>query len=172
MEKMRITSSYSKVKLVRSGKGFITSLGIKTKTRPKKIKKSRYAIGNVIRKELLNIIKEFEQLPYEGYDKSRPKHEPTDRYFYLERHIEKCTMRYDALNSHINPVKAEMAGMQLIPTSHVKSMDKSELKEFQIEKTLSQICSTDEDKLKIIVNDECSTEEYESESVQKTINEQ
>ena len=36
LENMIITSSESKVNLVRSGKGFITSLGLKSKARPKK----------------------------------------------------------------------------------------------------------------------------------------
>ena len=36
LEKMRITSSESKFKLGRSGKGLITSLGLKAKKRPKK----------------------------------------------------------------------------------------------------------------------------------------
>ena len=42
-----------------------------------------YAIGNVSKKDLSNIIKDFEKLPYEIYEKDRPKHEPTDSYFYL-----------------------------------------------------------------------------------------
>ena len=99
MDRMRITSSESKVKLVISGEEFITSMGLKSKTRPKKYKKARYAIGNVIKKDLSMIIREFERLPYESYDKKRPKNEPTDSYFYLSRQLEKCMMREDALNS-------------------------------------------------------------------------
>ena len=38
LDKMKITSSESKVKLERSGKGSITSLGIKTKARSQKYK--------------------------------------------------------------------------------------------------------------------------------------
>ena len=52
LEKMKITSSESKDNFGRSGKGFITSLGLKTKVRPHKYKKSRYAIGNVSKKNL------------------------------------------------------------------------------------------------------------------------
>ena len=44
-------------------------------------KKSRFAIINVSKKDLSKIIREFEKLPYEIYEKKRPKHEPTDRYF-------------------------------------------------------------------------------------------
>ena len=61
MDKMRITSSDSKVKLVRSRKGLITSLGLTAKTGPNKYKKARYAIGNVSKKDLSNIIREFEK---------------------------------------------------------------------------------------------------------------
>ena len=45
------TSSESKVKLGRSGKGLVTALALKTKVRGKKYKKARYAIGDVSMKE-------------------------------------------------------------------------------------------------------------------------
>ena len=64
LDKMKITSSDSKDNLGRSGKGLITSMGIKDKTRPHKYKNSRYSIGNVSKKDLLKIIREFEKLPY------------------------------------------------------------------------------------------------------------
>ena len=83
LDKMKITSSESKFKLGRSGKGLITSLSLKAKTNPNKYKKSRYAIGNVSKKYLSEIIREFEKLSYENYERKRPKHEPTDSYFYL-----------------------------------------------------------------------------------------
>ena len=47
------------------------------------------------------IIKEFEKLPYESYEKKSPKNEPTESYFYLAIHLEKCMTRADALNSHV-----------------------------------------------------------------------
>ena len=79
LEKMRITSSKSKDNnLERSGKGLITSMGLKAKIRPHKYKKERYAIENVRKKDLSRIIREFEKLPYETYKKKRPKHEPND----------------------------------------------------------------------------------------------
>ena len=59
--KMIITYLESKVKLERSVKGLITSLGFKAKVRPQKYKKAGYAIGNVSRKDLSNIIREFEK---------------------------------------------------------------------------------------------------------------
>ena len=89
----------------RSGKGLIKYLGFKAKVRPQKYKKAKYAIGNVSKKDLSKIIKEFEKLPYEIYDKKRTKHGPTYSYFYQARQIAKCTMRADAFNSHIYPVR-------------------------------------------------------------------
>ena len=61
-DKMRTTYSESKFKLVRSGKGLITSLGLKAKTRPKKYKKARCSIRNIIKKYLSKIIWEFEKI--------------------------------------------------------------------------------------------------------------
>ena len=72
LDKMRIMSSYSKENLGRSGKGLITSLGLKAKVRPHKLKKARYAIGNVSEKEFLKIIKEFEKIGKLSYDKRGP----------------------------------------------------------------------------------------------------
>ena len=60
--KIKTTSSDSKVKLERSGKGLGTSLGFKTKARSQKYKKERYAIGNFSEKYLSKIIKEFEKI--------------------------------------------------------------------------------------------------------------
>ena len=40
----------------------VTALAFKTKVRSQKYKKSRYAVGNVSKKDLLKIIKEFEKL--------------------------------------------------------------------------------------------------------------
>ena len=70
-------------------------------------------------KDISNIIKEFEKLPYKGYVRKRPKHEPTNNYFYLARHLSKCMMRSHAFNSHVDPVRTEITGMQQIPILHV-----------------------------------------------------
>ena len=78
VEKIKTTSSESKGKLERSGKRLVTSLGFNTKVRLQKYKKARYAIGNVSEKDLLKIIKEFEEIDKLPYKKKRPKHEPTD----------------------------------------------------------------------------------------------
>ena len=55
-------------------------------------------------------------------------------------------MRDNALNSHIYPVITEMTGTKQIPILHICSKDESKLKEFLVEETLSQICSTGKDK--------------------------
>ena len=60
LEKMKITSSESKRKLERSRKGLITSLGFRSKVRPHKYKKAKYAIRNVSNKDLSKSIREFE----------------------------------------------------------------------------------------------------------------
>ena len=70
-------------------------------------------------------------------------------------------MRADALNLDNYPVRMEMTGKKYILTSYVCSTDESKLKEFLVDKTLPQICSTDEEESKGIV-DKCSTEEDES----------
>ena len=82
---MKITSSEPKDYLGRLGKGLITSLVIKTIRKSNKIKKARFAIDNVILKDLYNITKEFEYLSYEGYVRKRSKRMPTDSYFFIER---------------------------------------------------------------------------------------
>ena len=119
-------------------------------------------MGNVSKKYLSKIVREFEKLTYESDDKKRPKHEPTDSYFYLARQLAKYIMRYDAINSENYPIRTEMTATKQILTSHVCSTDKNELKELLVHKTLSQICSTNEDESKIIIVGKCSTEEDES----------
>ena len=64
LDKTRITSSDPKDNLGRLGKGLITSLGLKDKSRKKKYKKAKYTIGNVSMKDISKIIREFEKLPY------------------------------------------------------------------------------------------------------------
>ena len=59
----------------------INSLSFKAKVKPQKYKKARYDIGNVSKKDLSKIIREFEKFEILTYEKKRPKHEPTDSYF-------------------------------------------------------------------------------------------
>ena len=71
-------------------------------------------------------------------------------------------MRADVFNLHAYPVRAEITATKQILTSHVFSTDERKLKEFLVDKTLSQICYTENDESKGIIVDECSTEEEES----------
>ena len=137
---------------------------------PKKYKKARYAIGNISKKEISEIIRKFEKLPYESYERKRPKHEPTDSYFYLARQLERFMTRSDVLNLHVYPVRTEMTVTQKIPISHVYSNTESELKEFLVDGTILQICSTNENESKSIIIDKCFMKEDESECVHKNIN--
>ena len=110
----------------------------------------------------MKIIKDFEKLPYESYEKNRSKYEPTDSYFYLSRQLEKCTMRSDSLKSHSYPVRTEMTALSL----YVYSMDEGESKGIIVQKTLSQSFSTEEEKSKVIIFNttllkSCSTDKYE-----------
>ena len=124
LEKMKITSSESKGKLERPGKGLITSLGVNTKVRSHKYKKTRYDIGNVSKKELSKIIREFEKFEKLHSENKSPKHEPTDSYFYLARHLAKCMMRSDTLNWHNYGGYKEM----IAPSSNVYTTDRDESK--------------------------------------------
>ena len=83
LNEMKTTSSEPKGKLGRSGKGLATALDFKTKLRSQKYKKATYAIGNVRKKDLSKIIKEFEKIGKVPYVKMIPKHEPTPSYFHL-----------------------------------------------------------------------------------------
>ena len=76
----------------------------------------------------------------------------------------------DALNLHVCPVRTGMTGTKQIPISHVFPTDDSESEDFLVEKTLSHICSAYKDESNIIIINESSTEESESECVHKNIN--
>ena len=80
LNKMESTSSESKGKLGRSGKGLVTALAFKTKVRSQKYKKARYTNRNISKKDLSKIIKVFEKIGKLTYVKRIPKHEPTSSY--------------------------------------------------------------------------------------------
>ena len=81
MDKIKIKYLETKEYLGRSGKGLITSLGLKTIIRWRKTKKEKYAITNISLKDVSKIIKESEKLLYECYMLKRSKHDPTGSYF-------------------------------------------------------------------------------------------
>ena len=172
LEKMKIISSDSKVKLERSRKGLITSLGFKAKVRPPKYKKARHAIVNFSKKDFPKIIGEFEKFEKLTYEKKRPKHEPTYSYFYLAIQLVKCMMRADTLNCHDCGCYTEMTDL----SSNVYSTENDESKHIIVHKTLLQnyYVSEDESKQSTVnekilqnyyaeVENLCSTEEDKSE---------
>ena len=59
---MKTTSSESKGKLERSGKGLVTALDFKIKVRSQKYKKATYAIGSVSEKDLSRLSKSLRKL--------------------------------------------------------------------------------------------------------------
>ena len=63
-----------------------------------------------------------------------------------------------------------MTGVKHIPFLHVGSTENGESKEFLVEESLSQVCSKDKDESKIIIVDECYTDESESECTHKSVN--
>ena len=107
-----------------SGKGLVTALDFKTKVRSPKYRKAMYAIGNVSKKDLLKIIKEFEKIGKLTYDKKRPSHDPTPSYFHLVRQLAKCMMRSDQLNRHDHGSYAEKTAL----SSNVNVTDEDESK--------------------------------------------
>ena len=79
----------------------ITYLGLKSKARPNNYKRARYNIVNVSKKGLSKIIREFDKLTYNSYERRRPKHDPDDSYCYPARQISNYLMISDALNFHV-----------------------------------------------------------------------
>ena len=102
LNNMETTSSESKKKLGRSGKGLVTTMDLKTKARSKIYKKARHAIGNVSMKDLSEIIIEFEKIVKVPYVKRIPKHEPTSNYYHLVGCIAEYTLRCGEDNQHVH----------------------------------------------------------------------
>ena len=117
----------------------VTALAFNTKVRSPKYKKTRYAIENFSEKDLSKIIKEFEKIGKLPYEKKRPKHEPTSRYFHLVRQLAKCMMRSDQLNWHVHGSYVDKTA----PSSNVNVTDEDESKEIIVHETLSENNSKD-----------------------------
>ena len=112
----------------------VASLVLKTKARSQKYKKAMYSIGNISKKDLSEIIREFEKFEKIPYEKKRPKHEPTDCYFYLARQISKCMMRSNTINWHDYGSYTEMTD----PSLKVYSKDEDKSKHIIVHKCLLQ----------------------------------
>ena len=76
LDKMKTTSSESKVKMEVSGKWFVTALSLKTKARSTNYKKERYSIGNFSMKDLSKKIIEFENFVKVPHRKRHPNMNP------------------------------------------------------------------------------------------------
>ena len=134
----------------RSKKGLVIALDFKTKVRFAKVQNARYAIGNISKKEISKIIREFEEFEKLSYEKKRTKHEPTDSYFYLARQLVMCVMRSDNLNWYNHGGYMKMTALYL----NVNVMNESESKCSILSEKLLHICSTNKNKSKnSIVNE-------------------
>ena len=98
--------------------------------------------ANVSKKDILKIIKEFEKIEKLPYEKKRPIHEPTDRYFHLSRELTKCMMRSDNLNGYDHGGYTEMTS----PSSKVNVTNEGESKCSIAKEKLSQSCSMNDNK--------------------------
>ena len=127
--------------------------GFQGQSKASKIKKARYSIGNVSNKYLSKIIREFEKFKKLPSEKKRPKHEPTDSYFYLARKLAKCMMRSNTLNWHDCGSYTEMTA----PSLNVNATNEVESKRIILHEGLSHSFSTNESKSKrSIVNETLS----------------
>ena len=82
LDKMRIKYSGSKVKLGRPGKGFITYLSLGAKKGQINLKRQGMKSEMSVRRTFQRFLGSL-KIPYESYEKNRPKHEPNDSYFYI-----------------------------------------------------------------------------------------
>ena len=91
--------------------------------------------------------------------RKRPKHEPTDSYFYLAKQLDKCMMGTNALNLHVGYLGTDATGTKQIPISHVCDLDERKSKEILVDENLLQVCSTNEGESESVIVDESSTDE-------------
>ena len=117
----------------------------------KKYKKSKYAIGNVSKKDISKIIKRFEKIEKLPYEKKRPNHEPTERYLHLSQQLTKCMMRSNNLIWYNHGGYTEITA----PYLNINVINKSESKRSIVNENLLQNCSAKENEL-------CFTKEDES----------
>ena len=93
-------------------------------------------------------------MPYQDCVIKRPKHEPTDSYFYIAIQLDKCMIRSDAFNSNIDPVRTEMTDKKQIQISHVCNSHEKKSTRILAGKNLLQVSSTDKGKSEIIIVNE------------------
>ena len=95
--------------MIRKGVDYFS--GFQDQSKVAKYKKEKYAIRNVSEKDISKIIKKFEKIEKLLYEKKKPKHEPTESYFHLARHLAKCMMRSDNLNWYDHGGYKEMTAL-------------------------------------------------------------
>ena len=120
-------------------KGVGNCSGFQDQSKVAKIQKGEVCHGNVSKKDLSKIIKEFEKIGKVPYVKSILKHDPTSSYFHLLRCIAECMIISDEHNRHVHGSYAE----ETAPSSNVNVTDEDESKEIIVHKTLSQNNSAD-----------------------------
>ena len=144
LEKIKITPLEPKDYLVISGKGLIAYMGLKTSKRSNKIYKGVFSITEVSLKDISKIIKEFNDVNYEGYLSKRSKQMPTGSYFYQARQLENCMVR-----NLRGLLRMNKNSTQNIPNPHVSSMENGKSKRMDADKRESQsvhvyVCSREE----------------------------
>ena len=90
-----------------------------------------------------NTTRKLDKLIYKSYERRRPKHEPTDTYFYLARPLTNCMTRYDNLNLHGYLVRTENTATTHIPISYFCSTYDSKSEELPVNVTLLRVCFMD-----------------------------
>ena len=67
--------------------------------------------------------------------RKRPKHEPTNRYFYLSIQIAKCMMKADAFSLHADLVRTIITDTQQILILHISDLEEIESKGIIVDET-------------------------------------
>ena len=100
LDKMKITSSYSKENWNDQESGWLPLWVSRPKWGQTNAKRQGMPSEMPVRRTFQRLLRSLKKLSYESYEKKRPKHEPTDSYFYPAIQLAKCMMRADALNLH------------------------------------------------------------------------
>ena len=125
LNKIKTTSSESKGKLGRSGKGLVTALTLKTKSRSKKYKKGKVCHRKCQNEGPFQYYQRVWKVVKVPYVKSIPKHEPTSIYHHLVGCITECMLRCGEDSQHVHDGYTEETAL----SSNVNDMDEDESKE-------------------------------------------
>ena len=114
LDKIETTYSESKEKLERSGKEVGNRFGFQDQRKVTKILKGKVCHRKWSEKDIYRIIRKFEKCEKLPNEKNRPKQKPTERYFYLSRHLAKFMMISNNLNWYGHGGITKMTGLYLI----------------------------------------------------------